>query len=103
MKNFILLNNIWDMSIKQYHPTYVIRIQGKLELELASWFQELAITEDTDDNTLLSGELPDQAALIGILLRAHNLNLQILSFNIQDTNPSEVDGLSAHEEKNASP
>ncbi len=80
------------MSTEHNHHTYVIRIQGKLKLELASWFQELAISEDTDGNTLLSGELPDQAALIGILLRAHNLNLQILSFHIQDTNMSEVDG-----------
>ena len=84
------------MSTEQYHHTYVIRIQGKLELELASWFQELAVTEDKDDVTLLSGKLPDQAALIGILLRAHNLNLQILSFNIQNIDISQVDGVLPH-------
>ena len=78
------------MGTEQHH-TYVIRLQGRLELEFASWFPELAITEDMDDNTLLSGELPDQAALIGILLRAHNLNLQILSFNIQDIQKKEND------------
>ncbi len=92
----MLMNNIGYMSTEHKYHTYVIRIQGKLTLELASWFQELAVSEDTDGTTLLSGELPDQAALIGILLRAHNLNLQILSFNIQDTNISEVDGWSAH-------
>ena len=78
------------MGTEQHH-TYVIRLQGRLELEFASWFPELAITEDMDDNTLLSGELPDQAALIGILLRAHNLNLQLLSFNIQDIQKKEND------------
>ena len=90
------MNNIGSMDTKHYHHFYTIHIQGKLELDLASWFQELAVTEDTDDNTLLSGELPDQAALIGILLRAHNLNLKILSFNIQDIDPSNMDDLTAH-------
>jgi hypothetical protein len=92
MKDPVVLNNIGNMSTEQFHHTYIIRIRGRLELELASWFQELVITQETDDITLLSGELPDQAALIGILLRAHNLNLQILSLNIQDTSTSRVDG-----------
>lgn len=96
MKNFVLTNNMGNMSTEQYHHIYVIRIQGKLELELASWFQELAVTEGKDNFTLLSGKLPDQAALIGILLRAHNLNLKILSFNIQDIDISKVDGISPH-------
>ena len=90
------MNNIGSMDTRNYHHFYTIRIQGKLELELASWFQELAVTEDTDDNTLLSGELPDQAALIGILLRTQNLNLKILSFNIQNIDPSNMDDLTAH-------
>ena len=57
---------------------YQILLRGKLDLEQAAWFPELIHAEDETGNTLLTGELPDQAALMGILFRAHNLNLNIL-------------------------
>lgn len=60
-----------------------IRLRGKLDPELAAWFPELIHAEADDGNTLLTGKLPDQAALIGILFRAHNLNLEILSMEVQ--------------------
>ncbi len=63
--------------------SYLIRLRGKLDIELASWFPELSISDETDGNSLLAGNLPDQSALLGILFRIHNLNLQILSVEIQ--------------------
>ncbi|MFZ5883055.1 MAG: hypothetical protein ACOYYI_04675 [Chloroflexota bacterium] len=65
------------------HRLYHILLRGKLDLEQASWFPELTYAEADDGNTLLAGELPDQSALMGILFRAHNLNLQILSVEAQ--------------------
>lgn len=62
---------------------YQIRLRGKLDQEQAAWFSELACAEDSLGNSLLAGELPDQSALLGILFRAHNLNLQILSMEIK--------------------
>lgn len=62
---------------------YHILLRGKLDLEQASWFPELTHAEADDGNTLLSGELPDQSALMGVLFRAHNLNLQILSVEVK--------------------
>jgi hypothetical protein len=62
---------------------YHILLRGKLDLEQASWFPELTHAPNADGNTLLSGELPDQAALLGVLFRAHNLNLQILSVEVK--------------------
>jgi len=62
---------------------YQIILRGKLDLEQAAWFPELVHTEDDDGNTLLVGELPDQAALVGVLFRAHNLNLTILCVKIK--------------------
>jgi len=50
--------------------------------EVSAWFPEFSHTEDDDGNTLLTGELPDQAAFIGILFRVHNLNLRILSVQV---------------------
>ncbi|GIV98607.1 hypothetical protein [Roseiflexus sp.] len=58
---------------------YHILLRGKLDPELAAWFPELTHAEADDGNTLLVGELPDQAALMGVLFRAHNLNLTILT------------------------
>lgn len=62
---------------------YHILLRGKLDLEQAAWFPELTHAEADDGNTLLSGELPDQAALMGILFRAHNLNLTMLGVHIK--------------------
>ncbi len=65
------------------HRLYQILLRGKLDLEQAAWFPELTHAENDNGNTLLMGDLPDQAALMGILFRAHNLNLQILSVEVQ--------------------
>lgn len=65
------------------HRLYRILLRGKLDPEQASWFPELTHAPAEDGNTLLAGELPDQSALMGILFRAHNLNLQILSVEAQ--------------------
>ena len=72
-----------DMMTERISTQYLIRLRGKLDIELASWFPELYISEETDDNSLLVGNLPDQSALLGILFRIHNLNLQILSVETQ--------------------
>ncbi len=74
---------MWDMMTERISTQYLIRLRGKLEIELASWFPELSISEETDGNSLLAGNLPDQSALLGILFRIHNLNLQILSVEMQ--------------------
>lgn len=68
---------------------YRIRLHGKLDEESASWFPELSHTEDSDGNALLTGKLADQSALLGVLFRIHNLNLQILSVNRQFFNDGE--------------
>ena len=69
---------------ERIYTHYLIRLRGKLDIELASWFPELSISDETDGNTCLRGELPDQSALLGILFRIHNLNLQILSVETQN-------------------
>lgn len=74
-----------------HRPTfYKIRLRGKLDLEQAAWFPELAHAEDDDGNTLLTGGLPDQAALMGVLFRAHNLNLKILCMKIKTGKTGEL-------------
>jgi len=67
------------------HHTQIhqILLRGNLDSEQVAWLPELVAAEDPHGNTLLVGELPDQSALLGILFRAHNLNLHILTVEVK--------------------
>lgn len=58
---------------------YEIRIEGKLTDRWSDWFDGLTIHHDTSEETVLSGMLPDQAALFGLLMKIHDLNLVLIS------------------------
>jgi len=63
-------------------PTfYHIRVKGHLDDTLASWFDGLTVSNLEEGDALLSGSLPDQAALQGILQRISKLGLALLSVN----------------------
>lgn len=58
---------------------YEIRVRGQLDDSWSDWFGGLTITPLGNDETLISGALPDQSALHGILAKLRDLNLPILS------------------------
>jgi hypothetical protein len=58
---------------------YEIKIKGHLDQHWSDWFADLALTHLAGDETLLSGPLPDQAALYGLLERIRDLNLTLIS------------------------
>jgi hypothetical protein len=63
-------------------PTfYHIRIKGHLDEALAGWFEDMTVSNLEDGDALLSGPLPDQAALQGLLKRISNLGLTLISVN----------------------
>jgi hypothetical protein len=63
-------------------PTYYeIRVNGHLESTWDDWFGELTISNLESGEALLSGYLPDQAALHGVLKRISNLSLTLISVN----------------------
>lgn len=63
-------------------PTfYEIRVKGHLETTWADWFADLAITNQTDGEAVLSGRIQDQAALQGVLNRISSLGLTLISVN----------------------
>ena len=58
---------------------YEIKIRGHLDPCWSEWFASLKLTYLEEDVTLLSGSLPDQAALHGLLERVRDLNLTLIS------------------------
>ncbi len=58
---------------------YEIRVGGHLADRWSDWFEGLAIHNDPDGGTTLSGTLIDQAALMGVLVKIHALNLTLIS------------------------
>jgi hypothetical protein len=57
---------------------YQIKIQGSLDHSWSAWFNDMRITCEGDVTTI-TGVVPDQAALRGLLDRIWNLNLALIS------------------------
>lgn len=62
---------------KPYH--YEIHIEGQLSNHWSGWFEDLAIQNNADGETILSGAFDDQAALLGVLTKLQALNLKLIS------------------------
>jgi hypothetical protein len=58
---------------------YEIKIRGHLDPRWSDWFAGVKVTHLEGNETLLSGRLPDQAALHGLLERIRDLNLTLIS------------------------
>ena len=58
---------------------YEIRIEGQLDDRWQDWFDGWTVTRQPDGTTLLSGPVPDQPALYGILRRVRDLGLSLVS------------------------
>ena len=57
---------------------YEIRIGGVLDSRWAAWFEGLQVTTNGGE-TVISGQLADQAALHGLLTRVRDLGLCLIS------------------------
>jgi hypothetical protein len=57
---------------------YEIRIKGHLDRQWTAWFEGMTITW-TDDETLLTGQVVDQAALYGLLREVRDVGLPLIA------------------------
>ena len=64
---------------------YEIKIRGHLDQCWSDSFADLKLTHLEGDETLLSGPLPDQAALHGLLEHIRDLNLTLISVTRGDS------------------
>jgi len=70
-------------NLTHTHPpaAYRIQLQGQLDQSWSAWFDNMNITVDKDEDglavTTLTGLVPDQPALHGLLSRIRDLGLTI--------------------------
>jgi hypothetical protein len=57
---------------------YQIKVKGIIDLKWSDWFYGFTITHGEGD-TQLTGKVPDQAALHGLLAKIRDLGLTLLS------------------------
>ena len=67
----------------------MIRIRGHLDPSWQHWLENLQIVHEKGGTSRLSGTLPDQAALFGVLQKLDRLRLRLLSLERSETAPDE--------------
>jgi hypothetical protein len=66
-----------------------IRIKGHLGHSWQEWLEGLQIMREPDGTSRLSGRLPDQPALYGVLTKLNHLSLTLLSLECRDRAENE--------------
>jgi hypothetical protein len=63
---------------------YKIRVKGHLDGRWSDWFDGLEITNLQNGETMLYGDIVDQAALHGVLAKVRDLNLALVAVSTVD-------------------
>ena len=70
-------------------PVVEIRIEGRIDEHWSDWFEGLMITRTDGGETLLTGEVSDQAALYGLLAKIRDLGLSLVSVKHIESDPPQ--------------
>ncbi len=63
---------------------YILVIQGQLVPQWSAIFEGMQVACLPDGNTRITGCLPDQSALYGLLMRLRDLGIKLVSVNVVD-------------------
>ncbi len=71
--------------------TYEIRVEGHLDGRWSGWFEGMALTyvEKGNGETILMGEMKDQSALHGVLIKVRDLGLTLVSVQRIEVRPRQ--------------
>ncbi len=58
---------------------YAIQVAGHLDSRRSEWFDGLSVIDLEDGQTMLTGCMVDQAALYGVLAKARDMGLTLIS------------------------
>lgn len=61
--------------------TYEIRVRDHLTTGWADWFDAMDLRYEANGEMVLVGQLPDQAALHGVLTKIRDLGLTLIAVN----------------------
>jgi len=61
-----------------------IRVKGTMNPGWSDWFQELTVYIGKDDETVLCGDLPDMAAVYGVISRLGSLVIKLVSVTCRE-------------------
>jgi hypothetical protein len=76
-----LPDNIRDETGKQQVE---IRIKGQIDENWSEWFQDFDIQIGEDGESILLGEVKDQADLYGLIAKMRDLGITLIAVNILD-------------------
>ncbi len=67
------------MQDRKYGDVYRIKVKGHLDGSWSEWFEGLAVTNEENETTALTGSIVDQAALHGLIAKVRDMGLPLLS------------------------
>jgi hypothetical protein len=82
-------------SAKDQPMVYQIRLEGYLGDQWADWFGGVIISLETNNSTLLTGLVIDQAALHGLLKKVRDLGMPLISVMRLDPKQANRSGVNA--------
>ncbi len=56
-----------------------IRVRGQIDPHWSDWFEGFIITHTDQEETILTGDVTDQAALYGLIAKLRDLGLPLVS------------------------